>query len=117
MERTIIQLPPFSRYLDELIAQGKLSELDFEKFESWLIKNPQSGDVIPGLFGLRKTRLKAANKGKRGGFRVDYLDILEKGKLYFIVLYAKNVKEDLSPEEKKIIGRLVKQLKEEATHG
>jgi hypothetical protein len=48
---------------------------------------------------------------------VDYLDIPEYGKLYFIVLYPKNVKEDLSPEEQKIIVRLVKTLKEEAKHG
>lgn len=90
---------------------------DFETFEWKLIKNPQEGDVIPGLLGLRKTRLKAMNKGKSGGFRVDYLDIPEKRKLYFIVLYPKNVKEDLSPEEKKLIARVVKQLKEEANHG
>lgn len=77
MERTIVQLPPFSRYLDTLIAEGKLSQEDFEDFEVFLIKNPQAGDVIPGLSGLRKIRLKAANKGKRGGFRVDYLDIPE----------------------------------------
>lgn len=57
------------------------------------------------------------NKGKSGGFRVDYLDIPEKGKLYLIVLYPKNVKEDLSAEEKKLIVRLVKQLKEEVNHG
>lgn len=117
MERTIIQLPPFSRYLDVLIAEGKLSKEDFEEFENFLIKNPQAGDVIPGLSGLRKARLKAANKGKRGGFRVDYLDIPEYGKLYFLVLYPKNVKEDLSPDEQKIIARLVKTLKEEAKHG
>lgn len=108
---------PFSSYLDELIDQGKLSKSDFEDFEWKLIKNPQDGDVIPGLFGLRKTRLKSINKGKSGGFRVDYLDIPEKSKLYFLVLYPKNVKDDLSPEEKKLIARLVKQLKEEANHG
>jgi hypothetical protein len=63
MERTIIQLPPFSRQFDALIFQGKLSILDFEEFEWLLIKSPQSGDVISGLSGLRKTRLKAINKG------------------------------------------------------
>ncbi len=73
--------------------------------------------MIPGLLGLRKIRLKGANIGKKGGFRVDYLDIPEFGKLYLIVLYPKNVKEDLTQNEKKIICRFVKQLKEEATHG
>lgn len=117
MERTVIQVLPFSRYLDDLISQGKLSKSDFETFEWNLVKNPQLGAVIPKLAGLRKIRLKAPNKGKSGGFRVDYLDVPEKGKLYLIVLYAKNVKADLTAEEKKIISHLVKQLKEEANHG
>jgi hypothetical protein len=49
MERVIIQLPPFSRALDALIAQNKLSKFDFEDFEWQLVKNPLVGDVIPGL--------------------------------------------------------------------
>lgn len=117
MERIFIQLPPFSRHLDELIKLGKISENDFEEFEQVLMKNPQTGDVIPGLSGLRKVRLKGAHIGKRGGFRVDYLDIPEYKKIYLIVMYPKNVKDDLTQDEKKIINRLVKQLKEEATHG
>lgn len=116
MERTFIQLPPFSQSFDELIAKGRILEADFEEFEKILLNNPQLGDVIPGLSGLRKIRLKGAHTGKKGGFRVDYLDMPEYGKLYLIVLYPKNVKEDLNPDEKKIIRRLVKQLKEEASH-
>jgi hypothetical protein len=117
MERTFIQMPPFSRHLDEFINKGKLLQDDFEEFEQELLRNSQAGEVIPGLVGLRKIRLKGANTGKRGGFRVDYLDLPEYGKLYLIVLYPKNEKEDLSPDEKRIICRLVKQLKEEAAHG
>lgn len=117
MERTFIQLSSFSKYLDEFIDRGKISKKDFEDFEQELLKDPQTGDVIPGLNGIRKIRLKEANSGKRGGFRVDYLDFPEYGKLYFLVLYPKNVKEDLSEDEKKMIRRLVKKLKEEAMHG
>lgn len=52
-----------------MIAKKKLVEDDFEDFKKKLIENPKQGDVIPGKGGVRKTRLKAANKGKRGGFR------------------------------------------------
>ena len=117
MERTVIQLPDFSEDLDALISENKLLIKDYEDFEWRLVKNPQEGDVIPGLSGIRKTRLKAAHRGKRGGFRIDYLDVPEKGKLYMLVIYSKNVKDDLSSDEKKIIARLVKQLKEEAKYG
>lgn len=100
-----------------LIADRQLEKTDFEDFEWKLVHYPQMGDVIPGLSGLRKTRLKALNKGKRGGFRVDYLDISELAKIYLIVIYPKNVKEDLTPAEKKLIEKLVVSLKKEAKYG
>ncbi len=77
MERTVIQIQSFSNGLDDLILKKKLLPQDYEDFEWRLVKNPQEGEVIPGLSGIRKIRLKSANKGKRGGFRVDYLDIPE----------------------------------------
>jgi hypothetical protein len=114
MKRLIIQQKPFSRELDELITSGKLLKSDYEDFEWNLLQNPQNGDVIPGLGGIRKTRLKSSGKGKRGGFRVDYLDIPKVEIIHLIIIYPKNVKEDLSPEEKTILAKLAKMLKEEA---
>jgi hypothetical protein len=117
MERLVIQMPLFSKELDQLISDNKLLVEDYQDFEWRLVKNPLEGDVITGLSGIRKTRLKAANKGKRGGFRVDYLDIPEKKKLYLFVIYSKNIKEDLSSAEKKELSKLVEYLKKEARHG
>jgi len=48
---------------------------------------------------------------------VDYLDIPEAEVLHLIVIYPKNVKEDLSSEEKRLIASLAKKLKEEAKNG
>ena len=101
MNRLIIQQTFFSRELDTLIEDNKLLISDYEDFESRLLKNPDQGDVIPGTGVIRKARLKSASKGKRGGFRVDYLDIPDSGILHLIVIYGKNVKEDLSQEEKR----------------
>lgn len=117
MKRTIIQSSIFSKVLDKLIAERKLSETDYEEFEQSLINNPKQGDVIPGMSGLRKARLKSVTKGKSGGFRIDYLDISEAGILHLVVLYPKNVKEDLSPQEKKIVVNMVRQIKERIKYG
>jgi hypothetical protein len=118
MKRTVIQHPHFfSRIKDDLIDKGKLLEEDFQEFEWKLINDTHQGDVIPGLSGLRKTRLKSTSKGKRSGFRVDYLDIPEKGKLYLLIIYAKNVKPDLTADEKKKLSKVVNQIKEEAKNG
>ena len=113
MNRAVIQTEIFSRILDDLIAKRKLSQKDFDNLERLLVENPQSGEVIPGLSGLRKIRLKSTYSGKRGGFRIDYLDIPQVQKLYLIVIYPKNVKEDLSSGEKKEFKRFVERIKQE----
>lgn len=117
MKRTIINSPLFTRIYDQLIAEHKLSEQDFINFETELLKDPQQGTVIPGMDGLRKIRVKSTTKGKRGGFRLDYLDFPEHEILYYIVIYPKSVKDDLSSEEKKIILNMVHIIKKGVKNG
>lgn len=113
MKRTFVQTTAFSASLDRLINQGKLLWEDYLEIENSLLKNPDEGDVITGTGGLRKVRLKSSTKGKRGGFRVCYLDVPSKAKLHFIHLYPKNEKDDLSKDEKKLLKNLVEVLKGE----
>jgi len=91
MKRLVIQQKPFSRELDALIKARKLLQQDYEDFEKELLQNLKIGDVIPGLGGIRKTRLKSASKGKSGGFRVDYLDVPEVEILHLIVRMLKKI--------------------------
>ena len=112
MKRLVIQTPLFSQYLDELLENKKLLMDDYEDFELSLVAFPDQGDVIQGTSGLRKTRLKSS-KGKSGGFRVCYCDVPEKEKLYLVVIFPKNIKENLSHEEKKHLKQLVTRLKGE----
>jgi hypothetical protein len=58
-------------------------------------------------------------KGKRGGARVVYLHVPEENRFYMLDVYGKDVKEDLSPDEKRRLRELAEQLKEEAiaAHG
>jgi mRNA-degrading endonuclease RelE of RelBE toxin-antitoxin system len=113
MKRLVIQTKIFSEILDGLIRKKQLLLKDYEELEKSLAEHPKQGDVIPGLSGLRKIRLKSSYSGKRGGFRVDYLDIPKAEVLYLIVVYPKNLKEDLSSEEKREIKALVELLKNE----
>ena len=113
MKRVVIQTRKFSQVLDSLIDQKKLLKEDFEAFERRLVANPDEGDVIQGTGGLRKTRLKASSKGKSGGFRVCYVDVPEKEKLFLILIYPKNVQEDLSKDEIKVLKSIVDMLRKE----
>lgn len=101
MKRKIIEPRALARIIDDLIAERKILKEDLEALKKKLISNPESGDIIPGTGGIRKIRLKSATKGKRGGFRVCYFDDPRKEELFFLRIYGKNEKEDLSAAEKK----------------
>ena len=60
-----------------------------EAFIDWIAFNPDAGDVIPGLGGLRKVRWAAGGKGKRGGARVIYLARTARGDLVLVTAYTK----------------------------
>ena len=81
--------------------------------EEILLENPQLGDVIEGTGGARKMRIQIENRGKSGGGRVIYVDVFEKEKLYFLLAYPKNVQDNLTPDQKKQVRKLVEAIKKE----
>jgi len=64
-EITVLQLPKFKTEAMELIGADGI-----EALAVYMIDHPDSGDVIPGLGGVRKLRWAAKGKGKRGGARI-----------------------------------------------
>ena len=109
MNRTFIEVPIFTRKWKEL----GLTDENLRDLENELLENPKAGDVIQGTGGLRKIRIALPNSGKRGGGRVIYVDIELRETIYFINVYTKNEKDDLTEEEKKAFKALVTILKEE----
>jgi hypothetical protein len=53
------------------------------------------------------------NKGKRGGIRVLYIDFIWYEKIYLLMVYPKSKKENITENEKKVIRKLVEELKNE----
>ena len=90
-----------------------LDDDDLRELEDILLENPQIGDVIEGLGGARKVRVKLCGRGKSGGGRVVYVDVLKREKLYMLLASPKNVQVDLSPEQRKTVRKIVRALKEE----
>lgn len=60
-----------------------LRDDDLKELEIILLENPRKGAVIEGLAGARKLRIKLEGRGKSGGGRVIYLDIIQKEKSIF----------------------------------
>jgi hypothetical protein len=87
-------------------ARGLLDEEDLRRVEQRLIRNPAAGSVVPGAGGVRKLRVPARGKGARGGARVIYYLRSARGRVYLVAAYSKNVKEDLTPGEKRYFRRL-----------
>jgi hypothetical protein len=79
-------------------------------FCSWLAGHPYDGDVIPGSGGCRKIRWARKGMGKSGGCRVIYLNRLDEGKIWLLVIYTKN-------QHGNIPAKLLKQIKEEIENG
>lgn len=110
MRRTFVESSSFSRRVDRE-DPGTLQRIQTE-----LLKNPEAGSIIQATGGLRKLRAfdPARGKGKRGGYRVIYLDLPTVERTYLLALYNKEEKEDISPEEKRALRALVAILKKEA---
>lgn len=110
MRRTFVEIGSFQRKIDRE-GLGTLRLIQAE-----LLGNPEAGPVIPGTGGLRKARIAdpSRGKGKRGGYRVIYLDLPRVEKTYLLALYDKDEKDDISPDEKRILRALVEELKREA---
>ena len=90
-----------------------LSDADLVDLEKALLENPQLGDVIEGTGGARKMRIQLEGRGKRGGGRVIYLDVYEKEHLYLLFAYPKNVQENLTPDQKKAIKKIIETIRKE----
>jgi hypothetical protein len=89
-------------------ADGVLSQIQKD-----LLENPERGVMPPSLCGMRKDRASNPNrgKGKRSGFRYGYLYLKTKHHIHLLFLLDKDVQEDLTAEQRKVIKALVKRLK------
>lgn len=75
-----------------------LSDEEYQELQKLLIEQPDAGQVIPGTGGVRKLRWRAPGRGKRGGYRVIYFARIERGVIWMLTLYPKNVKDNISSD-------------------
>lgn len=110
MIRKFIEVPLFSKRWKEI----GLGEDELHALQIMLLKDPESGPVMEGTGGIRKVRFPMKNKGKSGGVRVCYTDFADFEVIYLITAFKKKEQENLTDNEKNVLKKLVKSLKEEA---
>lgn len=110
MKRTFVETSFFSRRVDAADPSALL------QIQAEILRDPAAGAVIPGTGGLRKIRIAdtGRGKGKRGGYRVIYLDMPKVARTHLLALYDKDEKGDISNDEKRIMRTIAERIKKEA---
>jgi hypothetical protein len=98
---SFIETKLFTRLISDYLSNDEYAEL-----QATLIKNPESGVIIPGSGGIRKLRWGVAGRGKRSGIRIIYFFKGSEGVIWMLTLYAKNISENIAPH-------ILKKIKEE----
>jgi len=99
-----IETPVFTRAIEDL-----LDDEEYRSLQVGLLVRPDLGSVIPRSGGLRKMRWSLPGEGKRGGIRVIYYWDAPSETFYMLYVYRKNVQEDLTAQQLRILTRLVRE--------
>ena len=80
-----------------------------------LVQDPERGDLVKGTHGVRKARVgdPVSSRGKSGGYRYLYLYLEHARRIHLLYLFSKGEQSDLSQAQKRIIGALSKQIRNE----
>ncbi len=93
-----------SIFTDQIVRL--IDDESYAELQTRLIVDPEAGDLVPRSRGLRKIRWKAKGRGKRGGIRVIYY-LVHREEVFMLYAYAKNEREDITPEQAKKLRELV----------
>lgn len=99
-------------YTDEFLKAVRtfLDEEGLRNLENMLLENREAGDIIQGTHGLRKVRFALQNRGKSSGLRILY--VLIEDIVYFVWVFPKNKKTNITPAQRNAFAAIVQKLKE-----
>ena len=102
---TVVETPPYLADAERLLnAEERATIVDTVSAE------PRCGVIIPGTGGVRKLRIAASGRGKRGGARVVYLYGGVDVPVFLLATFAKNEKSDLSQAERNNLAKVTSEL-------
>ncbi|MDQ3697355.1 MAG: type II toxin-antitoxin system RelE/ParE family toxin [Gemmatimonadota bacterium] len=100
-----IYTPSFERS-----ARRLLDDESMRRAELALVAEPRAGAVVAGAGVIRKLRVALPGRGKRGSARVAYLYVEARGRIYFLLAYAKGDQVDLTAADRKLLRQLAREL-------
>jgi mRNA-degrading endonuclease RelE of RelBE toxin-antitoxin system len=72
-----------------------LTDDEYLGLQSFLLKYPESGKLVPGSGGVRKLRWAMAEKGKRGGVRIIYYFKKQDDEIWLLTIYSKSERDNI----------------------
>ena len=111
MKLTFIELPLFTSLVMQVTDDHFLNQLQND-----LLKDPEKGDIIPRLQGLRKVQMALQGRSRSGGARVIYLYLPQHHTVIFFYVYTKAKSENLTPDQEKRLRAAVEIIKREFRH-
>ena len=100
----------YTEIFDKRWREIGLTDDDLAELEKYIMDNPNAGDMIEGTGGTVKLRFALPGKGKSGGVRVIYIDLLKYEKVYLITAYPKSQKDNMTDNEKAAVKQVVKRI-------
>jgi mRNA-degrading endonuclease RelE of RelBE toxin-antitoxin system len=104
--QTVVETPVFFRRAEKLLSGEEHNELI-----AFLATDPLAGNEIVGTGRVRKVRFGAKGKGKSGGVRVIYYYYDRDMPIYALMIYGKNERSDLTPEQRKSVASFAAAIK------
>lgn len=88
-----------------------LSDSEYAALQRSLALDPEKGDIVRHTGGARKVRVALRGRGKRGGGRVVYFYQVAEV-IHFLLIYAKNEQDDLSPGQMRWVREMIIGIKD-----
>lgn len=95
---------------DEQWRSLGLTDEHLKELQTILLENPKAGAVMRGTGRLRKIRFSYGNRGKSHCARVCYVDFEIYGRIFLVMVFAKNEMENLSKSEQNSVKALIEHL-------
>jgi hypothetical protein len=92
-----------------MAEEEMIAALDF------VAANPESGDIMQGTGGVRKTRLAGRGKGKSGGYRIVWYFGGGDIPVFLLTVFGKGEKANLTQGERNALRQLTGTLRESVT--
>ena len=90
-------------------VRSLFNDEEYRALQLALLLRPEQGELIHGTGGLRKIRWAKGKNGKRRGARIIYFWDAAQETFYMLYVYAKSGQEDLTPEQIRVLKRLVRE--------